>query len=110
MGALTNFRASDFEAFAKGEKKPAKKAAAKKAAAPAQDPNKVPEGTTDEILDWVGNDPARARKALNEEKKDDKPRVTLVEPLEKIIEDDKAAKKAEADEKRAAKKAAEKSE
>jgi hypothetical protein len=103
----TNFRAQDMLGSIR-DKPAAKKAAASEPQKTAQpDPNKVPEGTTQEVLDWVDNEPSKARKALAEEKKSDDPRVTLTEPLEKIIEDDKAAKKQAAADKKAAEKKSE---
>lgn len=103
----TNFRAEDF-LLGSTKDTPAKGTAPKTEQEPKQqDPNQVPEGTTQEVLDWVGDDPAKAKKALATEKKSDDPRVTLVEPLEKIIEDDKEAKKAAAAQKKAAEKKSE---
>lgn len=42
--------------------------------------------TINEVLEAVGADPDLALMALEEERSSDKPRVTLVESLEKIIE------------------------
>jgi hypothetical protein len=53
--------------------------------APSVDPGKVPEGTIDEVLTWVGNDADRALDALAVED-DGKQRTTLMEALEAIIE------------------------
>lgn len=47
--------------------------------------NQTPTGTTKEILEWVGDDPERAQRALDAELASDKPRKTLVEPLEELI-------------------------
>lgn len=106
----TNFRAEDFVLGSTKDRPAAKKSAAepKTSEEPKQqDPNAVPDGTVDEVNEWVGDDAGRARKALAAEKKSDDPRVTLVESLEKVIEDDKATKKAAAAEKKAAEKKSE---
>jgi hypothetical protein len=111
----TNFRAEDFTVASKNDKPARKRAASKpkaKAEAPQQDPNAVPDGTTEEVLAWVGDDKARAQKALDKEQKDDSPRVTLVEPLEKLVEEPETeepeAEEPKADEKPARKRAAKK--
>jgi hypothetical protein len=44
----------------------------------------VPDGTKDEILGWVGDDPARAAAALEAERSRENPRSTLVAALEKV--------------------------
>lgn len=49
--------------------------------------NKTPTGTSKELLDWVGDDPDRARRVLDQENATDKPRKTLVEPLENLLDD-----------------------
>lgn len=53
-------------------------------AAPSGD--EVPEGTVDEVLAWVGDDKDRAQQALDAEEDSDKPRSTLVEALEALVE------------------------
>jgi len=50
----------------------------------------VPEGTVDEVTEWVGDDPKRAAKALKDEQKKDNPRTTLIERLERKAEHDEA--------------------
>jgi hypothetical protein len=45
----------------------------------------VPEGTTAEILAWVGDDQDRAQQALDAENKDEKPRTGLTGELNKIL-------------------------
>ena len=45
----------------------------------------VPEGNIDEVMAWVGDDPARAQQALDAENDSANPRVTLVESLEAKI-------------------------
>jgi hypothetical protein len=50
------------------------------------DPNAVPDGTADEVLAWVGDDPARAARALVAEKIAEKPRTTLLDKLAKLTE------------------------
>lgn len=47
--------------------------------------SEVPEGTTAEVLAWVGEDRERAQQALDAEKDADKPRSTLTRELEKIV-------------------------
>lgn len=44
----------------------------------------VPQGTAAEVLDWVGDDPARAQAALDDENAQFAPRTTLVSRLETI--------------------------
>lgn len=44
----------------------------------------VPDGSANDVLAWVGDDPARAALAVEAEQKRDKPRSTLVAALEKI--------------------------
>lgn len=53
-------------------------------APPAGD--EVPDGTVDEVLAWVGDDKAKAQQALDAEEDADKPRTTLVEALEAMVE------------------------
>ncbi|MEV0993426.1 hypothetical protein [Nonomuraea sp. NPDC050202] len=43
--------------------------------------DEVPDGTVDDVLGWVGDDPDRARAALEAEEARDKPRSTLVARL-----------------------------
>lgn len=43
----------------------------------------VPTGTRDEVLGWVGNDPARAQRAYDVEQASDGPRSTLLAELQK---------------------------
>lgn len=47
--------------------------------------NQTPTGTPKELLEWVGNDKERAKRILDQEKASDRPRKTVVEPLEKLI-------------------------
>ncbi|MFL4904823.1 hypothetical protein ACJ6WF_16950 [Streptomyces sp. MMS24-I2-30] len=42
------------------------------------------DGTAADVLAWVGEDPERASKALEQEQAKDKPRSTLVKQLEKL--------------------------
>jgi hypothetical protein len=42
------------------------------------------DGTAADVLAWVGDDPERARMALEQEQAKDKPRSTLVKQLEKL--------------------------
>jgi hypothetical protein len=100
----TNFRAEDMIGASAGPNGASKKPAKKAAAAPKPASDEVPEGTAEEVVDWVDGDVAKAKKALAVEQKDESPRKTVVEPLQKIIDDDKEAKAAK---KTAAKKTAE---
>lgn len=45
----------------------------------------VPSGTTAEVIAWVGEDPTRARAALEAEQARQRPRVTLVAALHRIL-------------------------
>jgi hypothetical protein len=45
----------------------------------------VPDGTINEVLDWVGIDLDRAQRALDKEN-EGKPRKTLVAALESLLE------------------------
>lgn len=47
----------------------------------------VPRGTRAEVMDWVGSDKTKAKRALAAEKKSDQPRKTLVSELEGILEE-----------------------
>lgn len=67
-----------FSGFASRKVEERKVAAEKKA-------NSVPTGTVSEITDWVGDDKAKAQRALDAENANSKPRKTLVEDLEKIL-------------------------
>jgi hypothetical protein len=51
---------------------------------PAADPDTVPSGTAATVLDWVGDDPERAVRALDVENAADRPRTTLVAALEAL--------------------------
>jgi len=87
-GALTNFRAEDFAALRGGERKARKAKARKRAAAPAADPNEVPDGTSEEVLAWAGDDADRIARAIEKEEAAEKPRgATLLDPLRKAQED-----------------------
>ena len=45
----------------------------------------VPDGTADDVLGWVGDDPGRAAQALAVEEGRDHPRSTLVAKLRKAV-------------------------
>lgn len=45
----------------------------------------VPDGTVDDVLEWVGDDRDRAQQALDNELTRPTPRTTLVEPLEELL-------------------------
>jgi hypothetical protein len=51
---------------------------------PEQQVEPVPDGTIDEVMAWVGTDPARARQALDAENAKPSPRSTLVSQLEPL--------------------------
>lgn len=56
--------------------------------AAAVNPEDVPDATVDEVLEWVGDDRARATAALMaEQRRDGDPRKTLVEPLQALLDD-----------------------
>jgi hypothetical protein len=50
-------------------------------AAPAPDVDPVPDGTVEEIVEWVGDDEDRRRAALAAELAADRPRSTLITQL-----------------------------
>lgn len=56
------------------------------ASATAMDPNAVPSGTVDDVLDWVGTDPVRAQAALDAEDSG-KQRSTLMEALQATVDE-----------------------
>jgi hypothetical protein len=98
----TNFRAQDMLGSKNDRPAVVKEVTAAKKTAPSGDRpkhNEVPDGTSEEILAWVGDDAARARRALAKEKKDDNPRESVTGPLNEVIDRDKAAKKAAASKK-----------
>lgn len=45
----------------------------------------IPVGTTVQIVAWVGDDPERAKLALDREREQDRPRVRLVTDLTTVI-------------------------
>lgn len=45
----------------------------------------VPKGTSDDVLDWVNEDPDRAQQAYDFELATSKPRKGLLEKLEEIL-------------------------
>ena len=49
------------------------------------------DGTAQQVLAWVGDDPERAEEALAAEQAKDKPRSTLVKALEKTAESEEDA-------------------
>jgi hypothetical protein len=55
-------------------------------AAPAAVPDgTVPDGTAEEVLDWVGEDKTRAQQALDAEQAKEKPRKGLTEALDDLL-------------------------
>lgn len=53
--------------------------------------NATPTGTSKELVDWVGDDPERAQRILDQENASDKPRKTVVEAMEKLLDDSSSA-------------------
>ena len=51
---------------------------------PTETVDEVPDGTAEDVLAWVGDDPARAALAFTAEQSREKPRKTLLASLEKI--------------------------
>ena len=49
--------------------------------------NAVPTGTVPEILGWVGDDKEKARRALEAEEANAKPRKSLVKDLKDLLDD-----------------------
>lgn len=49
------------------------------------DASKVPVGTSKEVLDWVGQDKAKAQAALDAEKASGEPRKGLTRELEELL-------------------------
>lgn len=47
----------------------------------------VPAGTVGELITWVGDDKDRARRVLNQENSEDRPRKSLITQLEEVIDD-----------------------
>lgn len=48
----------------------------------------VPDGTTKEVLSWVGDDPSKARAALDKEMQHNSPRKGLVNELNSLVADE----------------------
>jgi hypothetical protein len=46
----------------------------------------VPGGNVDQVLEWVGDDPQRARQAIEAERESDRPRSTLITAASEIID------------------------
>lgn len=87
---ITNFRARDFTG-AEAELPPSRpktdeeleaEFAANRAAYESEE---VPVGTSAEIQDWVGDDQARAQRALDKENANSNPRKGLVKHLEGML-------------------------
>ena len=74
MTSYDPFRAGSAESADKKDEKPSE----------PEEPA-VPNGSSTEILDWVGEDKERAKLALDKENAD-KQRSTLVKALEKILD------------------------
>jgi hypothetical protein len=86
---LTNFTAADFDGSkpvrnmvrSKRDRLSGPQETTKPLPQATEDPEAVPAGTVPEVLTWVGDDPVRAQKALDEENKNDRPRKGLVSSL-----------------------------
>lgn len=50
------------------------------------DENEVPSGSAKEVLDWVGDDEARAQEALDAEQAKDHPRKGLTSDLQDLLD------------------------
>jgi hypothetical protein len=85
---LRNFRAVDFENHRKEQAGETVEPAAAAAQPARPESNEVPTGTTVEILNWVGDDRDRARRALDAENENKAPRKTLVPQLEALLRKD----------------------
>lgn len=55
---------------------------------PAPDPEALVQGTSAEVLAWVGTSSSRAAKAFEAELVSNDPRKTLIAKLEKLMSDD----------------------
>lgn len=55
-----------------------------------------PEGTVTQVAEWVGSDAGRARQALKTERERGTPRSTLVEALERVVNDSETSEAAPA--------------
>lgn len=53
-----------------------------------EDPDAVPAGDVATVLTWVGDDPARARRALEAEQARSRPRKGVLGPLEVLVDGD----------------------
>jgi len=51
----------------------------------AVDTEGLPIGTAAQVLEWVGDDPARAQACLTKEQRDTRPRVSLVANLKAVL-------------------------
>lgn len=91
--SMKNFRGEDMPGFkvSFAENKGKKSSKADSGKASAGSVSGVPEGTKDEVMDWVGDDADKAQQALDAENSAEKPRVTLVEELERVIHRDEEA-------------------
>lgn len=102
--SMKNFRVEDMPvkvAIAEDSKSESqKKRSQRKAGSQAQQQaaptsNEPPDGTSTEVKEWVGDDPQRAQAALDKEQANEKPRSTLTEDLQEIV--DKAANSGQSD-------------
>jgi hypothetical protein len=93
--SMTNFRAEDMpvkvsiaeDSKPKKDKEPEPQAQEQEQEQPpAEEQSEVPDGTTAEILQWVGDDKERAQQALDKENADESPRKGLTGELEKKLE------------------------
>ena len=93
---LKNFRASDFKREGSDIPKVGSTRDRSRLDTPApttepiirggMSPEDVPSGTVPEILSWIGEDPVRAQKALDQETANAKPRRGLVKAITEIID------------------------
>ena len=84
----TNFTAADMPGAGK-KGRTRKKSSTDRTKSPSTDSNNgVPEGSVDEVLEWVGNDKTKALAALDAENAKSNPRKTAIEELENLLTED----------------------
>ena len=81
----TNFTASDMLGTGKKSRADKKSSASRTNSSGADTSNDVPEGSVDEVLEWVGNDKTKALAALDAENAKSNPRKTAIEELENLL-------------------------
>ena len=84
----TNFTASDMLGTGKKSRAGKKSSASRAKSSGADTSNDVPEGSVDEVLEWVGDDKTKALAALDAENAKSSPRKTAIEELENLLTKD----------------------